>query len=274
MTSERQSAGGRGDGSNPLQLPDDPAELAKMEREFYQNQKEFTRLAQLKKELEDLPKQRQCHRYRWTQSETTFDVEIPMQKVCDEKDLYLVVEKDQMQVAIKTDEAFGAITGVFPGDVDATSCTYQIHNHNNEPYIHVEVVKMTSPGTYEFWNELLQGEVESPTIRFAGRTSRYRWKQNAETIEVEIPVPDDVTKRKTKLDLDPAGESMHLSFSNRPDFEPLEGHFKALISPLDSVWMLDEGKDGKVLALTIKKRRGEKDTTVWWSGVLEGDDAW
>lgn len=82
----------------------------KMEREFYQNQKEFKRLAQLKKELEDLPKQRQCHRYRWTQTETTFDVEIPMQKVCEDKDLYLVVEKDQMQVAIKTDEAFGAIT--------------------------------------------------------------------------------------------------------------------------------------------------------------------
>lgn len=81
-----------------------------MEREFYQNQKEFKRLAQLKKELEDLPKQRQCHRYRWTQTETTFDVEIPMQKACEDKDLYLVVEKDQMQVAIKTDEAFGAIT--------------------------------------------------------------------------------------------------------------------------------------------------------------------
>ena len=60
------------------------------------------------------------------------------------------------------------------------------------------------------------------------------------TMKVEIPVPSDVTKRKTKLDLDPAGASMHLSFSNRPDFEPLEGKFKALISPLDSVWMLGE----------------------------------
>ena len=43
---------------------------------------------------------------------------------------------------------------------------------------------MLASGTYEFWNELLQGEVESPTIRFAGRTARYGWKQNAETIEV------------------------------------------------------------------------------------------
>lgn len=43
---------------------------------------------------------------------------------------------------------------------------------------------MYASGTYEFWNELLQGEVESPTIRFAGRTARYGWKQNAETIEV------------------------------------------------------------------------------------------
>lgn len=37
---------------------------------------------------------------------------------------------------------------------------------------------------YEFWHELLQGEEESPTIRFKGETPRYSWKQNAETIEV------------------------------------------------------------------------------------------
>lgn len=39
-------------------------------------------------------------------------------------------------------------------------------------------------GMYEFWHELLQGEEESPTIRFKGETPRYSWKQNAETIEV------------------------------------------------------------------------------------------
>lgn len=33
-----------------------------------------------------------------------------MLKACKDEDLYLVVEKDQMQVAIKTDESFGAIT--------------------------------------------------------------------------------------------------------------------------------------------------------------------
>lgn len=57
-------------------------------------------------------------------------------------------------------------------------------------------------------------------------------------VQLEIPVPDDVTKRKTTLELDPSGDRMHLSFKNRPDFEPLEGKFKDLISPLDSVWML------------------------------------
>lgn len=49
---------------------------------------------------------------------------------------------------------------------------------------------MHASGTYEFWNELLQGEVESPTIRFAGRTARYGWKQNAETIEVGTRVDE------------------------------------------------------------------------------------
>lgn len=53
---------------------------------------------------------------------------------------------------------------------------------------------MHAPGTYEFWNELLQGEVESPTIRFAGRTARYGWKQNAETIEVgTVGLPHDMS---------------------------------------------------------------------------------
>lgn len=53
-------------------------------------------------------------------------------------------------------------------------------------------------------------------------------------------MPSDVTKRKTKLDLNPAGTEMHLSFAGRPDFKPLEGKFKGHISPLDSVWMFGE----------------------------------
>lgn len=52
-----------------------------------------------------------------------------------------------------------------------------------------EVLRRHAPhplslGMYEFWYELLQGEEESPTIRFKGNTERYSWKQNAETIEV------------------------------------------------------------------------------------------
>lgn len=178
---------------------------------------------------------------------------------------------------------------------------------------------LNDAGCFELWGELLQGEKESPTIRFFGKTARYKWKQNAETIEVsavlflvyrkgrtgecrshklcvstrlhisafvfalqvyhrvstmkniylvrgalrrspcrqdgmaeisncnglyqqvEIPVPDDVNKRKTVLDLEKSGAKMHLSFTNKPDFEPVEGAFKGLISPLDSVWMF--GKD-------------------------------
>ncbi len=43
---------------------------------------------------------------------------------------------------------------------------------------------------------------------------------------------------------------MHLSFKNRPDFEPLEGRFKDLISPLDSIWML-----GKMSAIPCRSQR-------------------
>lgn len=57
---------------------------------------------------------------------------------------------------------------------------------------------------------------------------------------MEIPVPADVTKRKTHLEFDPAGAWMKLSFDNIPEFEPLEGKFKGLMTPLDSVWMFGE----------------------------------
>lgn len=93
--------------------------MQRLEREYYEKamkrntrkrQEDIDRLTKLRHNLKDLPMQRQCHRYRWTQTETTFDVEIPMLKACKDEDLYLVVQKDQMQVAIKTDESFGAIT--------------------------------------------------------------------------------------------------------------------------------------------------------------------
>lgn len=68
-------------------------------------------------------------------------------------------------------------------------------------------------------------------------SSRYRGTASC-ILQMTIPVPDDVRKRKTKLDLDKAGERMQLSFTNMPEIDTLEGKFKGLISPLDSVWML------------------------------------
>lgn len=56
--------------------------------------------------------------------------------------------------------------------------------------------------------------------------------------QVQIPVPADVTKRRTRLELDPS--RMKLSFKNVPEFKPLEGKFKGLMSPMDSVWMIGE----------------------------------
>lgn len=92
----------------PLLL--DFAPKQRLEREYYYKQKEAARLSKIRQEMESIPRDRQCHRYRWRQSETTFDVEIPMHTPCDEEDLWLVVEKDQLQVAMKRDDSFGAIT--------------------------------------------------------------------------------------------------------------------------------------------------------------------
>lgn len=61
-------------------------------------------------EYDAMPMERQCHRYRWRQTKNTMDVEIPMLKACDDDQLWLVVEKDQLQVAVRNDDSFGAVT--------------------------------------------------------------------------------------------------------------------------------------------------------------------
>lgn len=93
-------------------LLDETAQM--MERAYYEkqklkNDKVFQRLAALRHDLESIPMQKQCHRYRWRQTETMFDVEIPMPKPCEDDKLWLVVESEQLQVAVKTDETFGAV---------------------------------------------------------------------------------------------------------------------------------------------------------------------
>ncbi|CAM9188025.1 unnamed protein product [Choristocarpus tenellus] len=248
-----------------------------MEREYYEAAKqhqEVQRLKDLKTEIDEFPRHRQCHRYRWHQMENTFDVEIPVATSCRVDDLHLVLEPEQFMLAINNDESFGAVTGRFTGSIDSAKSTVSVQTRNGECYIHVILYKASAEGTYEFWASLFQGEIESPTIRFKGKTSKYSWVQNAETLEIHFPVPREVTKKGTRLELHPNGRSMSLSFDQYPKFGKQELIFKDQISPWDSVWMLDSSSSEKVLSLTIKKRRETRDRTSWWSGVFEGDDKW
>lgn len=87
----------------------------RLEAEYYERQrlkydKEFQMRAKMRHELESIPMEKQCHRYRWRQTETAFDVEIPMLTACEDDQLWLVVEQDQLQVAVRNDDTFGAIT--------------------------------------------------------------------------------------------------------------------------------------------------------------------
>lgn len=48
-----------------------------------------------------------------------------------------------------SDCARTAPQGVFPGDVDAINCSFRIHSRFNEPYIHLEIVKLTAAGKWK-----------------------------------------------------------------------------------------------------------------------------
>lgn len=74
---------------------------------------------------------------------------------------------------------FSRVSSPRPSAICGPTCAELQHTHEL-----AMLMFQLSSGMYEFWHELLQGEEESPTIRFKGETPRYSWKQNAETIEV------------------------------------------------------------------------------------------
>lgn len=85
---------------------------------------------------------------------------------------------------------------------------------------------------YEFWHELLQGEEESPTIRFKGKTDRYSWKQNTETIEVSGSISARAKRQRNGTDSSPLVFSRmaeprdpYVRFSNTDNLRPDELYF-------------------------------------------------
>lgn len=99
---------------------------------------------------------------------------------------------------------------------------------------------LTSPKVSSVLDGVL---LEKNRLRFSVRLVIFEWKHGS--------VPDSVASPPR------GGRHTHLLFHCQQLF---------LIS--------DENENGKMLALTVKKRRAAHNKTSWWSGVLEGDDKW
>ena len=102
---------------------------------------------------------------------------------------------------------------------------------------------------------------------------------------MSFPVPAAVCGRDISLEVSPSGNSLDLSVAV-PDgaddtsdaavkWEDISGwRFQGQVAAAECDWMLDEFDEGhKFITLTLAKRRGEP-SSLWWSGVFEGDSAW
>jgi hypothetical protein len=220
---------------------------------------------------------KQCLRYRWSQTNDLISVEVPLHRLCTDKELEFALTERDLHIAITGDKGFAPIAGQFPGTVVVAESRYSVHSNGQDHYLAIVLRKQASPGTTEEWFNLFEGEVERPTIRFSGETSACTWKQSAATLDISFDVPDDVTGKGThfKLFETEGGCWLSLSFDAFPSFGTFTKRFRGPISISESVWMLDEDSSGKHLNLQVVKRRpSDPAASPWWSGAFEGDDVW
>mmetsp|Transcript_2025 Transcript_2025/g.2631 ORF Transcript_2025/g.2631 Transcript_2025/m.2631 type:complete len:325 (+) Transcript_2025:106-1080(+) len=241
-------------------------ELMKAEEEFY-------RQDMLRNQMKEMPMEMECHQYRWKQTEDFIDVEIPIPKMVIPKDIYLVLTPEEFCCELRNDLTFIPVEGFLMGEANSENSSWTVEPAEKRGgyVIKVRVMKNAQEGTYALWYGFLEDEEPSPTVAFEGKTNKYSWKQNLHTIEVEITVPSDVTKKGVHFDIDAAGKSFRLSMDEYPSYGILEGNFFGKVSVADSIWLLDGEEENRKLCAVLKKKRRKDNIPEWWSSLMENE---
>lgn len=124
-------------------------------------------------------------------------------------------------------------------------------------------VESTEAGTTE---EKKEGEKEEKRglPGNGGTTDKYTWTQTLEETHVYIPV--HANTRAKDFDIRLETSKCYVGLKNQPAI--VNGDWPEKIKAEDSIWTLEDGKDGKVLHLAITKW---KNNMHWWDCVIKGD---
>lgn len=264
------------------ELPDlsaiDFDELDEEQRAQYlqlQEEVEYYRRENIKQRLREVPMEKECHQYRFKQTEEEIFVDIPIPYPVKPEDMILVLTEDQFMLQLKNHPDYPEIIGNLMGKLLTEHSSFSIVpavDDRGGYLVRLEARKAGGPGAYALWYGFLEGETAAPTVRYRGNCRRYSWAQNCDYVEVEVPIPGDVTKKGTFYQLDPAGKSMKLAFDVFPQFGVLEGKFGGTISVIDSMWVIDGNDEGTKLYLSLKKKRKKDDVPEWWSTMIVGEE--
>jgi len=238
-------------------------DLMMAEKEYYEREL-------LRQEMRQVPLERECHRYRWKQTDDLITVEIPIPKLCLPKDVSLILSETQFMVSIKNDPDFGEVSGDMMGNVYPEKSSWSLEEAEDGSFmLRLIAHKGTTDSTYQMWFGFLDDEQPAPTIRFHRNTKKYAWKQSVHAMEVEIPVPAETKKKDVHLEIGPTGKTFKLYIDTFPSFGVLEDEFFGIVSEVDSMWLLDGEDEERKICAFFKKKRQNDNEPEWWSSLVK-----
>ena len=102
-----------------------------------------------------------------------------------------------------------------------------------------------------------------PPIGNGGKTDKYIWTQTLSEVTINIPMVENVNKKM--LDIQIMSKKIRIGIKSKPPI--IDGEFPEKIKPQDTVWTLEDSKNGKVLVITVEKFDGMH----WWDCAIAGD---
>jgi len=97
-----------------------------------------------------------------------------------------------------------------------------------------------------------------------GTTDKYTWTQTLEEIHVYIPVPSNIKTRDLTIKV----ETVKAYVCIKGQQPIIDGEWPEKIKADDSIWTLEDNKDGKVVHLAIQKWTNN---WHWWDCAIKGD---
>ena len=110
-------------------------------------------------------------------------------------------------------------------------------------------------------DEVAEGKVRPVNNGYT--TDKYTWTQSLEEVQIYIPIGEEIKAKMCKVNMTP--ETLEILISGK---EHAKGELHEKIVCDESIWIIEDGKEGRFLHITLAKWPNSQS---WWECILKGE---